>query len=381
MPTYTIPAQPHPISLDLARTALLVIDMQKDFLSAHGFGAFLGNDTSLLLRTVEPTQRVLAMARKLGMLVVHTREGHPPDLSDCPPSKLERWSPGTRIGDRGPMGRILVQGEAGHAIIDELAPLAGEVVLDKPGKNSFYATDLDSILKGHNIRTLIITGVTTDVCVFTTTTAANDHGYDAIVLADCVASYSPERHRFALETIQAQGGIFGWVSDSVRVLTALAPTSDPAKVQIVAERPDTADALRLIEDLEAHLATHYAVESRHGFSVEKLIAQNVAFFVVRYEGIPAGCGGVKLFDSEYGEIKRMFVRPQFRGLGLAKMILTHLEEYAQSQGVNLMRLETGIYQTEAIRLYERFGYYRIPPFGNYWDDPVSLCYEKKLTPQ
>ena len=221
MTTYTIPAEPHPITLDLARTALVVIDMQKDFLYPDGFGAFLGNDTSLLLRTVEPTQRVLALARRLGMLIVHTREGHPPDLSDCPPTKLERWSPGTRIGDVGPMGRILVQGETGHAIIDELTPLPGEVVLDKPGKNSFYATNLDAILKEHNIRTLIVTGVTTDVCVFTTTTAANDHGYDAVVLSDCVASYSPERHRFALATIKAQGGIFGWLSTSTELLASL----------------------------------------------------------------------------------------------------------------------------------------------------------------
>lgn len=220
MPTHTISAEPRPITLDLNRTALLVIDMQKDFLYPNGFGAFLGNDTSLLLRAVEPTQRVLALARKFGMLIIHTREGHPANLSDCPPTKLERWSPGTRIGDVGPMGRILVQGEEGHAIIDELTPQAGEVVLDKPGKNSFYATNLDAILKQHNIRTLIVTGVTTDVCVFTTTTAANDHGYDAVVLADCVASYSPERHRFALETIKAQGGIFGWVSDSTRMLAA-----------------------------------------------------------------------------------------------------------------------------------------------------------------
>ncbi|MFN8442378.1 MAG: isochorismatase family cysteine hydrolase [Caldilineaceae bacterium] len=218
MSTYTISAEPHPITLDLARTALMVIDMQKDFLYPNGFGAFLGNDTSLLLRAVEPTQQVLAAARRKGLLIIHTREGHVPDLSDCPPAKRERWTSGTRIGDVGPMGRILVQGEEGHAIVDELAPLPSEIVLDKPGKNSFYATNLNAILKEHNIRTLIITGVTTDVCVFTTTTGANDHGYDAVVLADCVASYSPERHRFALDTIKAQGGIFGWVSDSVKLL-------------------------------------------------------------------------------------------------------------------------------------------------------------------
>ena len=221
MASYTIKAEPHPITIDPAQTALLVIDMQKDFLYPAGFGALLGNDVSLLWRAVEPTQRVLAAARKLGLLIVHTREGHRPDLSDCPPSKLERWSPGSRIGDPGPMGRILIQGEAGHAIIDELTPLPGELVLDKPGKNSFYATDLDDLLKAHAIRTLLVTGVTTDVCVFTTVAGANDHGYDAIVLADCVASYSPARHLAALETIKAQGGIFGWVSDAESVLTAM----------------------------------------------------------------------------------------------------------------------------------------------------------------
>jgi biuret amidohydrolase len=221
MKSFTIDAEPSARTIDLSQTALMVIDMQKDFLYPNGFGAFLGNDVSLLLRAVEPTQRVLAAARKVGMLIVHTREGHVPDLSDCPPTKLERWSPGTRIGDLGPMGRILVQGEEGHAIVDELAPIAGEIVIDKPGKNSFYATDLDAILKAHQIRTLLVTGVTTDVCVFTTTTAANDHGYDAVVLADCVASYSPERHRNALATISAQGGIFGWVSNSHKLLAAM----------------------------------------------------------------------------------------------------------------------------------------------------------------
>jgi nicotinamidase-related amidase len=216
-----IDSAPSPVTVDLDATALLIIDMQKDFLYPGGFGDFLGNDVTLLQRAVEPIRRVLVAARARGMVVIHTREGHLPDLSDCPPAKLERWAPGTRIGDPGPMGRILIRGEEGHGIIEELAPVAGEVVLDKPGKNSFYATNLQEILDGHGTRNLLVTGVTTDVCCFTTVTAANDRGFNAIMLGDCVASYSPERHEAALAIIQAQGGIFGWVSDSNRVLKAL----------------------------------------------------------------------------------------------------------------------------------------------------------------
>lgn len=221
MTTIQFTAEPHPVTLNLAETALMVIDMQKDFLYPNGFGAFLGNDVTLLLRTVGPIQQMLAAARRLGLLIIHTREGHLPDLSDCPPTKLERWAPGMRIGDMGPMGRILIRGEAGHALIDEVAPLPGEIVLDKPGKSSFYATDLEAILHSHGIRNLLITGVTTDVCCSATVIGANDRGFNAIVLADCVASYSPARHTATLNTIKAQGGIFGWVSDSASVLAAL----------------------------------------------------------------------------------------------------------------------------------------------------------------
>jgi biuret amidohydrolase len=222
MTVVTLDAEPSAVTIDLAATALMVIDMQKDFLYPDGFGAFLGNDVNLLLRTVAPIQSVLAAARRQGMLIIHTREGHLPDLSDCPPTKLDRWAPGTRIGDVGPMGRILVRGEPGHAIVDELAPLPGEVVIDKPGKNSFYQTDLDALLRRHGICNLLVTGVTTDVCCSATVIAANDHGYNAVVLRDCVASYSPARHAATLETIAAQGGIFGWVSDSTSVLAAMA---------------------------------------------------------------------------------------------------------------------------------------------------------------
>ena len=216
-----IQAYPIPVTLDFEHTALLIIDMQKDFLLEGGFGALLGNDVSHLRRTIEPIRQLLVAARHLGMVVVHTREGHDPDLHDCPPTKLDRWPQGTRIGDVGPMGRILVRGEAGHDIIDELYPLPLEYLLDKPGKNAFYGTDLEMILQAHDIRHLLITGVTTDVCCFATTIAANDRGYHALVLADCVASYSPERHAAALAIIQAQGGIFGYVTESTNVLTAL----------------------------------------------------------------------------------------------------------------------------------------------------------------
>lgn len=217
----TIDAAPSPVAVDLDDTALLVIDMQKDFLYPGGFGDFLGNDVTLLQRAVEPIGRVLAAARARDMVVIHTREGHLPDLSDCPPAKRDRWAPGTRIGDPGPMGRILIRGEEGHAIIEELAPATSEIVIDKPGKNSFYATNLQEILERYGIRNLLVTGVTTDVCCFSTVTAANDRGFNAIVLRDCVASYSPERHEAALAIIQAQGGIFGWVSDSARVLAVM----------------------------------------------------------------------------------------------------------------------------------------------------------------
>ena len=147
---------------------------------------------------------------------------------------------------------------------------------------------------------------------------------------------------------------------------------------ITPECPDTADAMALINELESHLAELYPAESRHGFSVEKLIAENVVFFVLRDDGKPAGCGGIKLFGTEYGEIKRMYVRPQFRGRGFGKLILQHLADHARAHGVRLLRLETGIHQREAIGLYERMGFERIAPFGSYKEDPLSRCYEKTL---
>jgi nicotinamidase-related amidase len=164
---------------------------------------------------------VLEAARRAGLLVVHTREGHRPDLSDCPPSKKQRGRLATGIGDPGPMGRILVRGEPGHDIVKELQPAPGEPVVDKPGKGAFHATDLESILGNRGIRQLVVCGVTTEVCVHTTVREANDRGYDCLVLEDCVASYFPEFQRVALAMIKAQGGIFGWVADSARFLEAL----------------------------------------------------------------------------------------------------------------------------------------------------------------
>ena len=217
----TIEAEPFPLNFDLPTTALVIIDMQRDFVLPGGFGEKLGNDTSLLLAAVAPTERVLAGAREKGMLVVHTREGHRPDLTDCPPAKLTRGGK-TFIGEPGPMGRILVRGEEGHDIIQELYPKSGEPVIDKPGKGSFHATDLHQILLDRKIKTLVVCGVTTEVCVHTTVREANDRGYECVVLSDCVASYFPEFQRVALEMIKAQGGIFGWVSNSQNFLQAVA---------------------------------------------------------------------------------------------------------------------------------------------------------------
>ena len=216
-----VDAEPGPIGLDPAATALVVIDMQRDFLEPGGFGESLGNDVSLLQAAVAPCRDVLDRARRLGMLVVHTREGHRPDLSDAPPAKLERGSPTLRIGAAGPLGRILVRGERGHDIVPDLAPRAGEPVVDKPGKGAFFATDLHELLRYRNIDTLVICGVTTEVCVHTTVREANDRGYRCIVPGDCCASYFPEFHVVGLRMIKAQGGILGWVTDSRRLLAAL----------------------------------------------------------------------------------------------------------------------------------------------------------------
>lgn len=216
-----IEAEPYAFALRPAEAALLVIDMQRDFLEPGGFGAALGNDVGQLRRAIAPAQRLLAAWRRAGLLVIHTREGHRPDLSDLPHSKRVRGGGALTIGDRGPMGRILVRGEPGHAIIPELAPQDGEPVVDKPGKGAFHATDLGAILAHRRIRQLVVAGVTTEVCVHTTVREANDRGLDCLVLADCCASYFPEFHEAALQMIKAQGGIFGWVGESAAVIGAI----------------------------------------------------------------------------------------------------------------------------------------------------------------
>jgi biuret amidohydrolase len=218
----TIAAEPEPLNVDTGRTALVIIDMQRDFLEPGGFGAALGNDVSLLKAAVGPCGEVLAAARRAGVLVIHTREGHRPDLTDAPPMKVERGDPAARIGAPGPMGRILIRGEPGHDIIPELYPAAGEPVIDKPGKGAFYQTDLELMLKNRGIETLLVCGVTTEVCVNTTVREANDRGFRCIVLADCCASYFPEFHDMGLRMTNAQGGIFGFVSASAPVIAALA---------------------------------------------------------------------------------------------------------------------------------------------------------------
>ena len=223
-----VQAEPYEFEFEPATTALLVIDMQRDFVEPGGFGEALGNDVSLLRKAIAPTRRVLDAARSAKMFVIHTREGHRPDLSDLPPSKKARGRLNAGIGDAGPMGRILVRGEHGHDIIDELKPLPGEPVVDKPGKGAFYATDLDAMLKNRGVRQIVVCGVTTEVCVNTSVREANDRGYDCLVLEDCTASYFPEFHSMALRMIKAQGGIFGWVSDSTKLLAVLPRTAQTA---------------------------------------------------------------------------------------------------------------------------------------------------------
>jgi nicotinamidase-related amidase len=218
----TVAAEPYPFEFSPGSCALLLIDLQRDFLEPGGFGEMLGNDVSQLRRVIEPNRKLLAAWRAKALPVMHTREGHRPDLSDLPPAKKIRGHGKTTIGDAGPMGRILVRGEAGHDIIPELYPLRSEPVIDKPGKGAFFATDLHAILQNKGITQLIVTGVTTEVCVNTTVREANDRGYDCLVPEDCVGSYFPEFQTMGLKMIKAQGGIFGWVSDSGSILAALA---------------------------------------------------------------------------------------------------------------------------------------------------------------
>lgn len=216
----TIPATPYDFVCEPDSTALVIIDMQRDFLEPGGFGELLGNDVSQLRGAIAPIKQVLTMFRAQGLPVFHTREGHKPDLSDLHTSKRQRGNLSCGIGDVGPMGRILVQGEAGHDIIEELYPLPGEPVIDKPGKGSFYATEFEALLQARGVRSLIVTGVTTEVCVHTTVREANDRGYNCLVLSDGVGSYFPEFQAVGLKMIAAQGGIFGWVTDSLTFINA-----------------------------------------------------------------------------------------------------------------------------------------------------------------
>ena len=219
--TISVEAEPYAFEFQPTSCALLIIDMQRDFLEPGGFGEMLGNDVAQLRGTIEPNKRLLSVWRTRGWHVIHTREGHRPDLGCLPPAKKIRGRSPTSIGDQGPMGRILVRGEAGHDIIPELYPQFGEAVIDKPGKGAFYATDLHAILMNRGVKQLIVTGVTTEVCVNTTVREANDRGYDCLVPSDCVGSYFPEFQAMGLKMIKAQGGIFGWVSHSDKILAAL----------------------------------------------------------------------------------------------------------------------------------------------------------------
>jgi biuret amidohydrolase len=216
----TVPAEPFPYSFDPASVALLCIDFQRDFVEPGGFGESLGNDVSRLRSAIEPTRAVLAAFRDRGWTVIHTREGHRPDLTDLFPAKRDRGNPSLRIGEEGPMGRLLVRGSTGHDIVPELAPQPGEVVLDKPGKGSFYATDLETILRARVITHLVVTGVTTEVCVQSTVREANDRGFESLILSDCTGSYFPQFHESALAMFAAQGAIVGWVSTSADLLAS-----------------------------------------------------------------------------------------------------------------------------------------------------------------
>jgi len=216
-----IEAEPFDFDCQPERCALLLIDMQRDFVEPGGFGASLGNDVARLTAIVPAIASVLGAWRRYGGIVIHTREAHAPDLSDCPPAKRNRGNPALRIGDVGPMGRVLVAGEPGNQIIDALAPVAGELVIDKPGKGAFYATDLQRELERRRIGQLLFGGVTTEVCVQTSMREANDRGYECLLLEDCTESYFAEFKSATLAMIRAQGAIVGWTAPSSALHAAL----------------------------------------------------------------------------------------------------------------------------------------------------------------
>ena len=214
-------AEPFSYTFNTETTALIVIDMQRDFIDPGGFGAALGNDVSRLQEIIPATAQLIAIARRAGLPVIHTRECHLPDLSDCPPSKRFRGTPSLRIGDQGPMGRVLITGEPGSEIVAELRPIDGETVIDKPGKGAFYATDLDSHLRRLGTKNIIFAGVTTEVCVQTTMREANDRGYDCLLATDATESYFPEFKSAVIQMILAQGAIVGWTANVAEIEEAI----------------------------------------------------------------------------------------------------------------------------------------------------------------
>ena len=217
----TIAARPSDYVFDLERLALVIIDMQRDFIEPGGFGAALGNNVSLLEPAVPAVARLLRAFRELGLTVIHTKECHRPDLADCPPAKRNRGRPGLRIGDAGAMGRILIEGEPGNDFVPSLKPAPGEVVIPKPGKGAFYATRLQTELQGRGIAHLLVTGVTTEVCVQTTMREANDRGYECLLVEDATESYFPAFKQATLDMVRAQGGIVGWTATADQVLAVL----------------------------------------------------------------------------------------------------------------------------------------------------------------
>ena len=221
----SVPARPYPYQLDPAHTALVVIDMQRDFIEPGGFGASLGNNVALLEAIIPTTAALIALFRRQGWAIVHTREAHRPDLSDCPPAKISRGKPGMRIGEMGAMGRILIAGEPGNQIVDAVAPLPGEIVIDKPGKGMFWATGIHERLRDMGITHLVFAGVTTEVCVQTSMREANDRGYECLLIEDATESYFPAFKAATIEMIAAQGGIVGRVTPLAQLAAAVESVS------------------------------------------------------------------------------------------------------------------------------------------------------------